>query len=97
MTWAGADRTGTAKWKAMRRRVLRRDHAICHVCGKPGADEVDHLVALRLGGTDDEANLAPIHRRPCHARKSSVEGHTARWQKRKRPAEPHPGLKRGGG
>ena len=45
----------------------------CHVCGlklPPGTDyEVDHIIALENGGTDDDNNLAPAHI-DCHKGKS---------------------------
>lgn len=94
MTWLGDPRTSNAAWRRKRARILRRDRGVCHVCGKPGADEVDHLVPVAGGGSDHESNLAAIHRRPCHARKSAAEGNRARWKhKRKRPPEQHPGLR----
>ena len=66
----------------------------CHVCGQPGADEVDHV---RAGDDHSLDNLRPIHGRAtpqrCHARKSSAEGNTARWKVRqRRQPERHPGL-----
>jgi 5-methylcytosine-specific restriction enzyme A len=83
-------------WHARRARVLRRDGRICHVCKLPGADQVDHV---KPGDAHDEANLAAIHKHPCHARKSAREGGTAsagarsaRAAARKRPPEAHPGL-----
>lgn len=83
-------------WFQRRARVLRRDNGICHVCKLPGADSVDHVIA---GDAHDEANLKAIHKRPCHARKSSREGGQAAGQARKaraaarfRPQEDHPGL-----
>jgi 5-methylcytosine-specific restriction enzyme A len=83
-------------WHAMRARVLRRDATICHVCKQPGADSVDHVIA---GDAHDEANLAAIHKNPCHARKSSSEGgqasavsRNARRASRFREPERHPGL-----
>jgi 5-methylcytosine-specific restriction enzyme A len=99
MTWTGDPRTSTTSWRRQRARILQRDHHICHVCGQPGADEVDHIVPISQGGTNHDTNLAAIHNTPCHRRKSSSEGTQARWNPRRhRPAEPHPGLKhRGGG
>lgn len=39
---------------------------VCHICGHPEADAVDHVVALARGGSDtDPANLKPAHHRPC--------------------------------
>lgn len=57
---------------------------------------MDHV---RPGDDHDEANLKAIHRRPCHARKSSGEGGAAagraaraRAAARFRDPEPHPGM-----
>jgi 5-methylcytosine-specific restriction endonuclease McrA len=39
---------------------------VCHICGHPAADAVDHVVALARGGSDtDPANLKPAHHEPC--------------------------------
>ena len=93
MTWQGDARTTTPEWRRTRRRVLRRDRGICWVCGKAGADEVDHVIPRAEGGTDDEDNLAAIHDDPCHRRKSAAEGARARYRfKRKRDDEPHPAV-----
>ncbi len=93
MAWQGDARTSTPQWRGLRQQILQRDGYRCHVCGLLGADEVDHLTPVSKGGTDHPRNLAAIHRQPCHARKSSVEGNEARWRNRTtRPAEPHPGI-----
>ena len=93
MAWQGDARTSSTAWRRTRARILRRDRGVCYVCGRSGADEVDHLRPVAEGGTDDDANLAAIHDDPCHRRKSSAEGNRARWQRapRRRPAEAHPG------
>jgi 5-methylcytosine-specific restriction protein A len=57
---------------------MLRDDGICHVCGLPGSDEVDHVIALAEGGADDDSNLAPIHSRPCHLQKTADEAERAR-------------------
>ena len=57
-----------AKWKALRRRILDADDT-CHICHRPGADTVDHLIPLAAGGdAHDLDNLAPAHR-ACNSRK----------------------------
>lgn len=72
-------------------RILKRDGGICHVCKKPGADDVDHVHA---GDDHRDENLAAIHRRPCHARKSGREGGLASPKPPPitRPPEKHPGI-----
>jgi 5-methylcytosine-specific restriction protein A len=87
-------------WGRIRKRVLRRDQGICYVCGRPGANQVDHIVPVSMGGGEEDANLAAIHERPCHAAKTSREANAQnpRAQPRKRAEERHPGLTdRGGG
>jgi 5-methylcytosine-specific restriction protein A len=85
--WQGSTRKARlpADWQTRRLIVLRRDSGICWVCGRPGADEVDH----RTPGDDHHLdNLAPIHQNVepyCHRAKSSAEGNTARRGNRARP------------
>jgi len=88
--WQGSTRRQRlpANWASLRRHVLERDAGVCHVCGLPGSDEVDHVVA---GDNHDESNLAAIHSVPCHRRKTVEEREAAR-PKRRRPPEGHPGL-----
>lgn len=39
---------------------------VCHICGHPGADAVDHVVPLARGGEDRRHNKAPAHHdAPC--------------------------------
>lgn len=78
--WTGARKARLPKdWRTRRLIVLRRDNGICHWCGEPGADEVDHV---NPGDDHSLTNLRPIHsaRHParCHAHKSSAEGVAAR-------------------
>ncbi len=81
-------------WARTRRRILRRDRGICHVCGQPGANQVDHVIPTSAGGSDDDDNLAAIHQYPCHAHKTATEAQANNWkaQPRKRPEEQHPGV-----
>lgn len=53
--------------------VLYRDDTICHVCRRPGATVVDHVIPLAEGGPDTLENKAPIHAEPCHRIKSADE------------------------
>lgn len=94
--WQGSTRSGRlpTNWRTeIRPTVFATYGTSCHVCGRPGADEVDHL---NPGDDHSLANLRPIHRQPCHARKSASEGgraHAARQKLRYRPQPKHPGLR----
>lgn len=96
MTWEGDLRTSTAEWKKLRKRALRRDGQRCTwvdggVRCENAADEVDHRVNVKSGGSDDLSNLQSL----CamhHAIKTSAEGNAARWRnQRRRPVGRHPG------
>lgn len=81
--WAGSTRGSRLppQWRDLRAKILRRDQRICHICGGPGADAVDHLQA---GDDHSPSNLAAVHQDIppyCHRRKSSAEGHAARHRR----------------
>ena len=81
-------------WVRLRRKVLRKSE-LCHVCRRPGADEVDHVVPRAAGGSHELSNLAPIHKEPCHRLKTAKESAVlaaARRAASRRPVERHPGL-----
>lgn len=62
-------RTGRP-WRRVRAQVLAVSD-VCHLCGKPGADTVDHVIPLSLGGPPlDPANLRPAHSR-CNSRRGN--------------------------
>lgn len=44
-----------------RNRKILAASDICHICGHPGADAIDHIVPLAKGGSEDHSNLAPAH------------------------------------
>jgi 5-methylcytosine-specific restriction protein A len=79
-------------WPRLRLAVLERDGWRCYRCGGR-ATEVDHIVPVHLGGSDEPENLAATCRR-CHASKTGREAQAARPQRRREP-EPHPGLRVG--
>jgi hypothetical protein len=55
------------RWKKLRLRVLARDGYTCTYCGDT-ANEVDHIVPLKRGGSDDMDNLTSACR-ICNIRK----------------------------
>lgn len=91
-----AERRGGSGWEEAEaaKRIMRLHNGVCHVCGLVGADEVDHVIPLCEGGLDEDHNKRPIHRTPCHVRKTAQEAGRAKGRKysRRREPEPHPGL-----
>lgn len=79
---AWATRKGSGRggrpWRRKRERIFKRDQYLCRCddCAKLGrireAHEVDHIVALAHGGTDDDSNLRAINR-DCHKAKTQWE------------------------
>lgn len=45
----------------LKAKVLAERGRVCHLCGAPGADSVDHIVPRKLGGDDSIDNLLPAH------------------------------------
>jgi 5-methylcytosine-specific restriction protein A len=55
---------GGRPWRRKRDAVLKRDGHLCRQCRREGAltlaSQVDHVVPVAEGGTDDETNLEAI-------------------------------------
>ena len=49
-------RTNSAEWKRIRQVILARDLYVCAYCGSD-ATEVDHIIPVKHGGTNEESNL----------------------------------------
>ncbi len=58
---SAASRGYGAQWQR-RRRMYLRAHPVCVHCGAPASD-VDHIVARKAGGGEEETNLQAL----CHA------------------------------
>ena len=56
-------------WRRQRARILATSD-VCWICGKHGADSVDHVVPITRGGTNAMSNLRPAHLHPCNRAKS---------------------------
>ena len=74
---AGADSWGTGRggrpWRRKREAILIRDNYTCRVCGLTTKDlEVDHIINIAQGGTDDDGNLQALCI-PCHKAKTALE------------------------
>ena len=58
-----AKRNSDRKWRKLRASILAQS-TTCWLCGYPGADTVDHVLEVVLGGAQyDPANLRPAHGR----------------------------------
>lgn len=64
-----ARHTGARPYRRARAGCLANDDT-CWLCGLPGADTVDHVHPVALGGTNDPANLRPAHA-PCNRAKGA--------------------------
>ncbi|GES27927.1 HNH endonuclease [Streptomyces angustmyceticus] len=96
--WQGSSRWRRlpANWRSELRPAAhaRNPEHICHLCGRPGGDYLDHKNPgddHSLDNLDWAHDRVPPH---CHRYKSSAEGHAAKRKMpgRKRPPEQHPGL-----
>lgn len=72
---------GGRTWRKLRQSILERDCYLCKCddCVRMGlvrvANEVDHIIPLSQGGTDDEDNLRAINNE-CHKKKTAKESHS---------------------
>jgi 5-methylcytosine-specific restriction enzyme A len=90
---ASSKRTSTQAWKVQRAKALQRDAHMCVVRGPRclgRADQVDHVISVANGGTDDLPNLASTCK-PCHDEKTQREAREGRGQWKRTPGQ-HPGL-----
>ena len=68
----GAGRGGRP-WRRKRDTILLRDRYTCQHCGHIGLDlDVDHILNVARGGTDDDDNLQALCRQ-CHQAKTAAE------------------------
>jgi 5-methylcytosine-specific restriction protein A len=64
---------GGRPWRRKRAAILLRDRYTCQQCGHIGMDlEVDHIINVARGGTDDDENLQALCI-PCHKSKTASE------------------------
>ena len=83
--WANRpERMNGWQWSRLRAKVLERAGYVCEGCaGLRKAQEVDHIIPLSRGGTDDAHNLQALCVE-CHAKKTrreQAQGHRAHYTK----------------
>jgi len=64
-------RTAGRRWMAMRHVVLVEE-PICKICGRKASTQVDHIIPLSQGGTDERDNLQGICDN-CHEEKTAKD------------------------
>src|SRR5262245_34594783 len=69
-----AERGYDAAWRRVRELVLDRDGYVCQLCGRLGANSVDHITPLARGG----ARLDPANLRAAHTTCNSALGGATR-------------------
>lgn len=93
---------GTTKRKRLTPRqrlsVWERHKGICGLCHRPinGVREkwiVEHMIALELGGADDESNMAPVHKACADEKTGGKSGDHAKAAHAKRAKRRHIGIK----
>ncbi|WP_206461513.1 HNH endonuclease [Acinetobacter baumannii] len=64
---------GGRPWRRLKAKIHLRDEWTCQCCGTVTKDlELDHIVNVARGGTDDESNLQSLCV-PCHKKKTQQE------------------------
>lgn len=64
---------GGRPWRRKRESILLRDKYTCQSCGTVTLDlEIDHIVNIAQGGSDDDVNLQALCV-PCHKAKTAIE------------------------
>ncbi|ELA08748.1 nuclease [Moraxella macacae 0408225] len=64
---------GGRKWRKLRGEILARDNYTCQMCGRVGCRlELDHIVNIAVGGTNDPINLQALCH-TCHTQKTQFE------------------------
>ena len=87
----------TRQWRTRRAQILERDDWICRIQGPHCtgyATEVDHVVDVVAGGSDEPENLRGVCPN-CHAERTRRQAAAGRARRRRSAANPvarHPGL-----
>jgi 5-methylcytosine-specific restriction protein A len=92
----GSGRTSDPEWQALRRTVLARDKGVCQI-KTPGvcivrATEVDHIDAVYEHGDRRDPDRLRGACKPCHAKRTSAQGHQAKKDGKvgiPKPPQPH--------
>lgn len=67
------ERLSGRAWQRIREQVIQRDGCVCYLCNKitrPSMIEVDHVIPLSAGGSNDLDNLRTACRRCNQAKRA---------------------------
>ena len=69
---------GGRPWRRLKDKIHKRDLWTCQNCGQVTKHlELDHIVNVAIGGTDDDHNLQSLCV-PCHKAKTQIESMAGR-------------------
>ncbi len=69
------------EWKRISLEIFARDGFICHYCGERGGNlEVDHMIPVSRGGTDESGNLTTACRRCNRQKKDRTPEEFKAWR-----------------
>jgi 5-methylcytosine-specific restriction endonuclease McrA len=79
------DGRSSQAWKRMRRQILEAND-VCWLCGKPGANTIDHVLPLSQFPelAHDLGNLRPAHKTCNSSKGAGTGGNTVRPMPRSR-------------
>lgn len=67
---------GGRPWRRLREQIFKRDMYTCQICHRTGGDlELDHIINIASGGTDEPNNLQTLCSQ-CHKQKTQTESQT---------------------
>jgi 5-methylcytosine-specific restriction protein A len=63
--------------RALKRQVMARDNGCCYICGREGAEELEHKTPISQGGAPRDLNNLGVVHADCHrikSRQEAIEG-----------------------
>ena len=85
MAWEnGNSRTSTSAWKRIRQQAKYQLPYECAHCGDGEPLELDHIINVKRGGTDELNNLQWLCP-PCHGVKTRKEAYRDRYRRKPKP------------
>lgn len=74
--YVAGGRLSARPWRRLRLLILERDGYVCGICGRPGANTVDHVRPRCHGGSNHPGNLRAAHAQCNYGRRERTASHT---------------------